>query len=251
MAAWTAAIAGAAWAEIGPLPSAPAPATAPVVSAPPAAADPPPTPQALARASARADALIAAAHAAAYFDNITHGAEPRVRHKASGLECVFAMDGDAAIAIEPIAGAAPGQGARCTSSPMLNSGDRASVTLRVAPLAGDGSLDQALAAVTADLKRRASQAKPLPGLYPRITLSGGQNTPAPTQKALRFQAAEHGQPTYLRAAAGLTRAWAISQITSAPLDQAGDADLLSEVMLNVALIDVFYAEAASAKAPAQ
>jgi len=243
------AAAGPSRADVRPPPSPalqPAPAASALTSLPP-------TPEVAAAAKARADALIAAAHAEAYFDNISEGAEPRVRHKASGMECVFAPDGPAAIVLDAAPGASPGESAACTTTSVLDSGDRAIVTLRAAKLAGaNATLDQALAAVAADVKRTAPGAKPLAGQFPHITLSGDKGGDAPVQKALRFQVAgRHTPPTYLRAAAGVAGGWAITQTSSAPLAQAGDADLLSEVMLNVALIDVFYAgqKAAEAKAP--
>jgi hypothetical protein len=233
--------ASAALAAVGPTLSA-----APVVQAPTVSADTPPSPEAVARARTRADALIAAGHAEAYFDDITDSAEPRVRHKASGLECVFTLDGEAAIAVDPA-----GRNASCTSTSVLDSGALATVSLRAAQLAGAPSLDQALGAVVAGLKQKTPRAKPLQTPFPRITLSGDQSADAPTQKAERFEALEKGRKIYLRAAAGLTHGWMISQTTSAPLDQAGDADLLSEVMLNVALIDVYYAEQKAAGATAR
>lgn len=43
----------------------------------------------IAAARARADAIIAAANAGAYFDNISDSETPLVRHRASGLTCLF------------------------------------------------------------------------------------------------------------------------------------------------------------------
>jgi hypothetical protein len=50
---------------------------------------PPPSPQAIAKARAQADALIASAKAGDLFENLTDAAVPVVRHRGSGLKCGF------------------------------------------------------------------------------------------------------------------------------------------------------------------
>ncbi|HRH21381.1 MAG TPA: hypothetical protein PLE81_12185 [Brevundimonas sp.] len=49
----------------------------------------PATAEQIAAARAEADRLIAAAEASAFFDNVSEGAEPRTRHRLSGLVCRF------------------------------------------------------------------------------------------------------------------------------------------------------------------
>lgn len=52
-------------------------------------AEKPPTVEEIAAARSYADQLIATAHAALHFENITTDASPTVRHKASGMTCAF------------------------------------------------------------------------------------------------------------------------------------------------------------------
>ena len=51
----------------------------------------PATPEQMAAARAEADRLIAAGDAGAFFENVSEGAEPRARHRLSGLTCRFIL----------------------------------------------------------------------------------------------------------------------------------------------------------------
>jgi hypothetical protein len=72
-----AAIVSPTWAQAPPPPAPPPPA--------------PPSPQAIAGAHMAADRLIDAADVAELFQNVSEGAEPMVRDKASGLKCSFGI----------------------------------------------------------------------------------------------------------------------------------------------------------------
>lgn len=61
----------------------------------------PATPQQIAAATAEADRLIADANAQAWFDNVTDGASPVVRHRPSGLRCVFTGSASDRIVVFP------------------------------------------------------------------------------------------------------------------------------------------------------
>jgi hypothetical protein len=204
------------------------------------AAEAPPPAELAAKARARADEIIAAGRASPYVVNITDGAAPKVRHLASGMECLFGLEGEAAVTVGAGPTAAPDESVSCTLTSTLASGARVLLTLTATRPERIGPLEDLLDQAAASLKRPLSDATPASDPFTSINLAAGAGE-APVHRALRFQATLEGQPVFARAAVGVARGWVISEQTTAPAQAARAADMLSEVLLSVALTDVFYA----------
>lgn len=230
---------GAALAMISPDPSPQARAKAQSEARPPRA-DQPPTPEAIAAARDRADGLIAEAHAQAYFTNITDGAAPKVRHTASGLECVFGLNDIASIRVYDSKGPLRGEDVSCGFTTGLADGAKVSVTVTATHF--PANLDDVMGALSGDIRKAMPDAGPAAGRFSSINLADKAGAESmPSHRVARFNATEAGQPIFTRAAAGIVHGWTVSQRTTAPADHATTADLLSEVLLSVAMADVFKA----------
>ena len=228
----------------------PAPRPTPQVAAPQASgpptqdaeADAPVSPADLAKARARADAVIAKAHAEAYFTNITDGAAPKVRHKASGMECVFGVDDPAFLYIYSTPGVVQGEDVSCSSASTLGNGETIVLTLYATRPPKLDDLQPLLDRMVSELKSDMPDAAPSPDRFTSLNLAAKKGADVPTHRSARFQATEQGHPVFARAAVGVVNGWEVSQRTTAPLNEAHAADTMSEVILGVAMADVFYAK---------
>lgn len=231
-----------------------APAAAPQKSAEPkipeggGEADAAPSPEAIARARAKADRLIAEGDAEAYFVNITDGAEPRVRHRRSGMECRFSLDDPARIVIHATEGLPPGDDVSCDFTTPLADGAKVAVVMRAWRSRQIDSLDHLLADQVDQARAKMPDLAPAPGGFISFNLAMKAGSDAPTHRAARLRAMVDGQLVFVRSAVGVTEGWVVSQAVRAPADHARPADTLSEVLLGVAMTDVFYA-APGHKAP--
>ncbi len=207
-----------------------------------AEAEAPVSPADIAKAKARADAVIAKGHAEGYFLNITDDASPKVRHKASGMECVFGVSDPAFLYIYPTPGVAAGEDVSCTSVSTLASGQKILWTLYATRPAKVDELEPLLAQMVSALKADMPDAAPTEQHFTSLNLAAKKGADVPNHRAARFQATTEGHPIYARAAVGVVNGWVVSQRTTAPMDIARSADMMSEVVLDVAMADVFYAK---------
>ena len=240
------------WAAFGWQSVALASVTAPPKAAPQASTQASPTDDAqtdapasaadIAKARARADEVIAKGHAQDYFLNITDGAAPKLRHRASGMECVFGVTDPAFIYVYPTPGIASGDDVSCTSVATLATGQKIIWSLYATRPTKMDELEPLLARMVAELKADMPDAAPAEQHFTSLNLAAKKGADVPTHRAARFQATTEGHPVYARAAVGVVNGWVVSQRTTAPMDIARPADMMSEVVLGVAMADVFYAK---------
>jgi hypothetical protein len=197
-----------------------------------------------AAARAEADRLIAAAHAEPYFVNITEGAQPLVRHVASGMVCAF-EPGQAANAIHIYQSAStPGEDVGCATRRPLKGGGFADDVLFATRTAQTPVLKDGLEAMAASIRARAPDARPAQGKFGSAPALGallgqalGQGKDPP-HAAERLQITVAGQSLFTRAAAGVVRDWFISQRVTSPVADAPAADALGESEIAAAVNQV-------------
>lgn len=190
------------------------------------------TPEQIAAATAEADRLIANAKAQAYFVNATKDGLPRVRHIASGMECVFDPGRAENQIVVYASSAAPGDDVSCQTSTVYADGGWVIDTIYASRYPKPLTLDQQMTGMVQALKDRVSNPQP-------STIVSANLSSAPPHSAARFQTSHGGSEQFFeRAAAGVVGDWDISQRITAPLAQAQEADLLGELILARALEDV-------------
>lgn len=188
------------------------------------AADPPPprvsAPAAasqdeVAGARAEADWLIAQGEAGAYFDNITDGPAPTVRHRLSGLVCRFERgNGGSGIVIFP-SPVTPGDDVGCNTP----RGDLL-ITYYATRYPGGLSLDDAIGYAAAGIQQRYPGARP----YPRPLLTMSAEGASETRIAA-FVVSEPGGAFYTQALVTVVNDWVFKQRLTGP-----DADPPDEIL---------------------
>ncbi len=220
-----------------PEPSA-APAPKPESAAPPPAASESARPSdPVAAARAEADRMIAAAHAEAYFANVTQGPSPQVRHLLSGMVCSF-EPGQAGNEVHVYqSNALPGQDVGCSTRFALKDGGLVSVVLYATRYPEKPVLEDGLASMVDSIRRRAPDAQPASGQFE----DAPADAPAP-HRAVRLQLSSGGQVLFTRAAAGVAGEWFISQRVTSLVADAAAADRLGESGIALAIGDVQHAD---------
>ena len=181
---------------------------------------------------AEADAVIRAAGAERQFVNDTRWDLPAVRHRASGLRCLF-QPGDRANRIVRIGGIdATGMG--CLSRP---AGFRQTLeAVRVRP--GE-TLDSVFDASVLDITFQRPEARPWEGqrTVVRVEPRSGP-APAETREARYVTGGAGGEATFRLVSVALVGGWVIRQSLEAPLARAEEADMLAGVVMSTTLIDL-------------
>jgi hypothetical protein len=147
--------------------------TAALLVAPAAPVDgkaPPATPQQIASARAKADAIIQRAEAVGIFENITADATPTVRHRLSGMTCAFSGDDHDYIRIFPMSTSAIPRG-EDVGCGMRMAGSEHSIYATRYP-DGHSARDDLNAAIAA-LRQRLPDAQPHSGPIPVASRQGG------------------------------------------------------------------------------
>lgn len=190
---------------------------------------PPPTPEDIAAARANADAVIAKFGVADLFDNVTVGAIPSVRHKASGLVCHVDIDSPISN-IHVYEGLPRGEDVSCNSRILT-----VTETLYATRYPQRPTAEMIVDASIEAIRQNFTKVKPFEG--PSLSISTGE-TDLPTPVTVRLQARLQGKPVYTRSSAVVVGDWVFAQRVTAPLDDQMMADILAGVSLNRMLVDV-------------
>ena len=186
----------------------------------------------IAQLHAEADAVIARAHAHAQFSNDTRWDLPAVRHRESGLRCLF-QKGDRANQIVWIGGVNT-SGVGCVSRP---AGFRQ--TLEAVKLKRGDTLDTVFDASVLNVTWERPEAKLYEGnrTVVRVEPGAGGATPAETRSA-RYVVNKGGEAVFSLVSVALVDGWVIRQSFEAPLARAEEADMLAGVVMSTTLIDL-------------
>lgn len=181
-----------------------------VPSGPPVA-----SPEQIAMATAEASHLIAQAEAQRYFENVTEGAEPRVKHRASGAICEF-LPGEPSSRIEIIkSNAPPGEDFVCHTQ----TGRNQPLVLHVARYQPPPTVDGVLADIERSIRDGLVDAKPI--RMPR---------PGPASEFVRMQGQRGDVAVVEEAAAAKSGDWLIVERLTAPQEKAGLAVVRGDSM---------------------
>jgi hypothetical protein len=205
-------------------------AAAVLLCGPAMAADPifPVDPQKAAAARATADAAIVRLGMGDYFANATDADLPRVRHKASGLSCLVDAD-PAKFGITLGQGLPPGDDVTCSRT-MLGQ-----ETLRAVRFAKPPSLGDAMSDAVKSLKAEVERAKPYKGAAASAASSLAEGMRMDTA---RFTGRQGGKPVYARVSVLVMGDWVFVQKMIAPAGQTDAAELLADVELVMAMLDL-------------
>lgn len=206
--------------------------TAPLASAQDPAPDAsPPTAEALAAASAEADALIAGAGASEMFENVSSDGLAKVRHKASGLVCTF-MPG------------AENNSLMVFDSGSIRRGDDVGCNADFGPLyltyyatrygTGYSSADSAQEAAVA-IRNRFPDARPYEGAFASVTPPAGVGE----LEYAAFLIGPETSPRYTHALTAKVGEWIFKQRMTG--EGAEDAVMANQIMSAVFFNDVLEA----------
>jgi hypothetical protein len=186
----------------------------------------------IAQLHAEADAVIARARAHSQFSNDTRWDFPAVRHRASGLRCLF-QKGDRANEIVWIGGVNT-SGVGCVSRP---AGFRQ--TLEAVKLRQGETLDAVFNASVLNVTWQRPEAKLYEGdrMVVRVEPQPGGPVPAEARSA-RYVISKQGEAVFSLVSVALVDGWVIRQSFEAPLARAEEADMLAGVVMSTTLIDL-------------
>jgi len=194
---------------------------------------PPPSPEAIARARAAADRLIASAHAGDLFENVTDAAVPAVRHRASGLKCGFGTRPEAwstdSIAIFP-SGLPRGADVGC-----IIHFQGYVVSLDVSRQTRTPTLDAMTAYYVKSVLAQHPHATPYVGPYVEPS---GMKAGFPAFQSVRFSFDEAGGRQFSRLSVAIVKGWVIEERVTGPYDDAQFGDLLATDELLGAIVSV-------------
>jgi hypothetical protein len=194
---------------------------------------PPPSPEAIAKARAAADRLIASAHAGDLFENITDGAIPALRHKASGLKCGFGprpeiWDKDSVAVFS--SGLPRGADVGC----IVHFWDYV-VSLDVSRQTKAPALDAMTAYYVKSILAQHPHATPYVGPYVEPS---GMKPGFPAFQSVRFSFDETGGRQFSRLSVAVVKGWVIEERVTGPYDDAQFGDLLATNQLLGAIVSV-------------
>ena len=173
-------------------------------------------PEQVAAAAAEADALIKDAKAEDYFDNVTVGLDPRVRHRRSGLVCSF-TPGAELNKIMLFEGGPKGDDVGCNTE----FGDM-TVTHYATRYAEAYSPEFLAEDAGQAIRDRWPDAKPYPGLTADSNEEGN-----PPTSAVRFQIGDAGALRYTHALTARIGDWSFKQRMTSPADKAMGAQVIA------------------------
>jgi hypothetical protein len=191
------------------------------------------TPAEIAAAKARADQVIAAAHAGDVFVNTTTDAVPQVRHLKSGLVCGFDLDdAKANITIYDSDKKTPrGDDVSCS-----NSMAEALITTYATRYPSPMTAQQVLKESADAIRQQFTDVKRWTGDGVTMTEQAKAGGPKPVEATtLRLSATLKGKPVFTRSSAASCGPWIIAQRATVAPEKAMVADLAAELELRHAI----------------
>jgi len=189
------------------------------------------TPEQIAAAHAAADSIIGRSGVADLFENVTSGAEPKIRHRASGMLCYFGADPTQwrrdDVSVFP-SGLPRGEDVGCNIwvKTFLISMD----VTRFQPVP---SLEQATTAYEGSVMRLHPNARHHTGRGHEVSAPQG----LPPWRTVRYVFDDRGGQ-FSRLSVSVVNGWVIEQRTTGPLNDADFGDLASSVQLLAAIVSV-------------
>ncbi len=200
-------------------------------------ADPPSTAQTQS-ARREADALIAAADARDLFENVTDDGSPRVRHRASGLECSFNSGGALNRVLLFPSGLPRGEDVGCNTE-----SDGNSVTLYATRFVEPTTVEAQMRVAVGHIRSRFPDARPAPTQMRMEPARGAGPAIPPHQSATFLISGPNGRPMVTRVAIAIHDGWVVKQRYTATGDNTVAAELMSELMFTGMLTDLVEAGA--------
>lgn len=182
-----------------------------------------------AAARAEADRLIAAGDAGAWFDNVSEGAEPRARHRPSGLICRF-TPGDPNNSITIFPSPMPrGDDVGCN----VGAGDRARTVYATRYGGLNLSPEQAMGIAEASIRQRFPDARPYEGALATASREGATPT-----LAVAYRIGDG----YTQALLAHVGDWSIKERLTQPASPSTEEQLVNGLMWSILLGDVVEAQ---------
>ena len=193
------------------------------------------TPAEIAAAKARADQVIAAAHAQDGFVNATTDEIPQVRHLQSGLICGFDLDDAKASLIIYDSDKIPrGDDVSCS-----NHMAEALITTYATRYPSPMTVQQVLQESAEAIRQQFTEVKRWTGDGVTMTEQARAGGARPVEATtLRLSATLKGRPVFTRSSAAACGPWIIAQRATVSPDKAMAADLASELELRHAIESV-------------
>ena len=190
-------------------------------------------PVALAALRAQAHAVIRAASAQSHFVDDTRWDLPAVRHRDSGLRCLF-QPNDPDNRIVYIGGITGGGGMGCQSRP---AGFQQSLeAIRMAP--GE-TLESVFAGSVLNITFQRPEARPYEGARTEVRVEPGPGAPPPAEtRSARYVIGAEGSQLFSLVSVAVIDGWYVRQTMQAPADRAEEADMLAGVVMSTTLLDL-------------
>lgn len=187
----------------------------------------------VASARAEADAIIRAAEADEFFENVTEDASPAVRHRGSGLVCLF-EGGERSnnVRIYPSQGAGIARGDDVSCGTTLAG---SAVTMYATRWPNPTTLQEQLAGAVAGMRMSVRNLRPTD--QPGVSMGLGENGPRlPERQSATFLGDGQNGPVVTRVAVALHDGWVIKQRLTAPGAEPIQADLTGELVMMTTLM---------------
>lgn len=188
----------------------------------------------VARLKAQAAEIIQASEAKAQFADDTRWDFPAVRHRESGLRCLFQpgeRDGDEIVRIGQ-EGVAAGVG--CFSRP-----SGFSQRLEAVRLTSSDTLDTVFTGSVESIAGAQSGARAYEGPRMEIRVEPLPGGPKPAEiRSARYLVQKDGQEMFSLVSVALIDGWYVRQYFEAPAARAEEADMLASVVMTTTLIDL-------------
>lgn len=190
---------------------------------------PPPTAADVDLARANAQTLLAKQGVTDIFENITDGAQPKVRHRASGMTCT-ARGEKPEITILVYPGSPRGEDVSCGVN--VQTVVETMYATRYNPPV---SAQQVVLDSVPAIRSQFTEVTPYQGDYASYDVAGADR---PSPVTVRFTARFHGRQVFTRSSAVAIGGWILAQRVTAPLENAVMADAIAEMSLQLEISDM-------------
>ena len=192
-------------------------------------------PQAVAALKAQAERVIVAASAQAQFADDTRWDLPAVRHRASGLRCLFQPNDAGNNRIVQIGSIGTGGGGvGCHSRP-----SGFAQKLEAVRLGSGESLETVFEGSVRNITSQRRDARAYEGPLTQIRIEPQPGGPQPAEaRTARYLLSKNGSEVFSMVSVAVVGDWVVRQYLEAPAAQAEEADMLAGVVMSTTLIDL-------------